>query len=422
MDPTPPPLSLSTPSQNLIRLTIMRGITWTGFLIAVITGIELLDFKLDVLLVISTILSMAAFNVATWWRLGRNRPVTAREYTYHLLIDIAGLTLVFYLTGGATNPVVTYLLVPVTIAAATLRWRNALLIASVAVLAYLLLMFFYLPVPELSREVRGLPFNLHIIGMGLNFLLCTVLVTFFISKMALALRRRDLTLSRTREAALRNEQVIAVASQAAGTAHELGTPLSTIAVVLSEMRAELKEHPALLQDIDLIKRQVETCKAHLRALAASAERKADGIEQLDAAAWFGTVINRWLVMRHDVSYQFEVEKGRPPQIEVDTTLDQAVMNLLNNAADANPDNIELRLYWDDERVYFEIRDYGPGVPLEIADQLGETFVSTKSKGMGIGLFLTHSTLDRFGGAVSLYNHHGGGTLTEVSLPIAGNIQ
>lgn len=417
--PTPTPFSLSTPGQNLVRLTIIRGISWTGFLGVVIFGIELLQFHLHVDYVIGTILFVAIVNVITWWRLGRRYPVTDIEYVSHLLLDTLGLTVLFYFTGGATNPAVTYLMVPITIAAATMRQIHAVVVTVVAILAYLFLLFHFQPLPELSIVYDGMPFDIHIMGMALTFLLCACLVMFFITRMAIALRKRDQVLAKTREAALRSEQVMAVASQAAGTAHELGTPLSTIALLASEMRLDLKDHPELLQDVDLIRQQVDTCKKHLRTLAASAQREASAVQRVNAREWFNSVINRWLVMRHDVDYTFDSEKGRSPDIDIDTTLDQAILNLLNNAADADPGNIELRLDWAAGEVHFEIRDHGPGIPLDIADELGETFVSTHSKGMGIGLFLTHSTLERFGGSVKLYNHSEGGAITAVTLPIAG---
>ena len=127
------PLPLSTPNRNLVRLTIVRGITWTGFLAAIIFGIEVLGFQLHVLPVISVIVAMGLFNVATWWRLGRPRAVTDTEYLLHWLVDIAGLSLLFYYTGGSTNPFITYLLVPLGIAAATLEEGVALTKAAVVV-------------------------------------------------------------------------------------------------------------------------------------------------------------------------------------------------------------------------------------------------------------------------------------------------
>ncbi|MDI5920485.1 ATP-binding protein [Halomonas sp. LR5S13] len=412
------PLPLSTPNRNLVRLTIVRGITWTGFLAAIIIGIEVLGFSLEVPAVIAVIVAMGAINIATWWRMGRPRAVTHGEYLVHLLIDVTGLTLLFYFTGGSHNPFINYYLVPVTIAAATLPWRHAWVIAAASMAAYSFLMVAYQPVPQFAQGHGGATLSLHVLGMWLNFGLSAGLVTFFIYKMARALRSRDQALSRTREAALRNEQVLAVATQAAGTAHELGTPLSTMAVLLSEMREDARDHPALIRDIELLRQQVDTCKSRLRHLVESADRRRMAEPEIhDAQVWLAGVVQRWLVLRPDVSHHLEVAERRGhPWLAVDATLDQALTNLLNNAADANPDDVTIRLDWNTDEVIIDIRDHGPGVAMSIADQLGETFVSTKSRGLGIGLFLTHATINRFGGGVSLYNHPEGGTLTEVTLP------
>ncbi|MGQ7248431.1 ATP-binding protein [Halomonas sp. V046] len=413
------PLPLSTPNRNLVRLTFVRGITWTGFLIAIVVGIELLGFALDVPAVIAVIVAMGLINIATWWRLGRPRDVSHQEYLLHLMLDVAGLSLLFYFTGGATNPFITYYLVPVTIAAATLPWRYAWILAATAMSAYSVLMVVYHPVPQLGSHYAS-SVNLHVLGMWLNFFLSAGLVTFFIYKMAHALRYRDQALSRTRETALRSEQVLAVATQAAGTAHELGTPLSTMAVLLSEMKEEVADDSPLGKDIRLLRDQVDTCKSRLRHLVENADRRRMAEPEVhDAEAWLKAVIDRWLVLRPDVTHRLNVTKRRGrPDIAVDTTLDQALTNLLNNAADARPDDVEISLDWTPEQVVIDIRDHGPGIPMSIADQLGDTFVSTKSKGLGIGLFLTHATINRFGGGVSLYNHSDGGTLTEVTLPRA----
>ncbi|MGL6212914.1 ATP-binding protein [Billgrantia desiderata] len=416
--PTAPPLPLSTPSRNLVRLTLVRGITWTGFLIAAIVGVELLHFEIEVAAVIGVIVCMGLVNLFTWWRLGRQWAVSHTEYVLHLLADTIGLTLLFYLTGGSSNPFINYYLVPVTIAAATLPWRYAWIIASAAMGSYTLLMWVYHPVPQFAHYYDAVGVNLHILGMWINFGLSAGLVTFFIYKMAHALRSREQALSQTREAALRNEQIVAVATQAAGTAHELGTPLSTMAVLLSEMRESAKDDPELTEDIELLRRQVDVCKSRLRHLVESTDRRRMAEPEVcDAREWLKGVVQRWLVLRPDVSHRLEIAEQRgTPWLKVDTTLDQAITNLLNNAADANPDDVSIRLDWNDDEAIIDIRDHGPGVSLEIADQLGETFVSTKSKGLGIGLFLTHATINRFGGGVSLYNHPDGGTLTEVILP------
>ncbi|MFD2189906.1 ATP-binding protein [Pistricoccus aurantiacus] len=412
------PFPLSTPNRNLVRLTIVRGISWTGFLLAIFFGIEALHFELRILPVILVILGMGLLNVATWWRLERPRAVTDREYLFHLLAELVGLSLLFYFTGGSTNPFISYYLIPVVIAAATLTWLYAWIVACGALAGYTFLMLFFDPVPQLGQITVGNGISLHVLGMWLNFGLSTGLVTFFIFQMAHTLRRRDQALSRTREAALRNEQVLAVATQAAGTAHELGTPLSTMAVLLKEMREDALDHPMLLEDIDLLRVQVDTCKSHLQQLVSNADRRRLAQPEIKPAReWLSGILQRWLVLRPDVSHTLEIVGRRgTPHLGVDTTLDQAMMNLLNNAADANPESIAISLDWNADEVVIDIRDHGPGVAMSIADRLGETFISTKSKGMGIGLFLTHATINRLGGGVSLYNHEEGGTLTEVKLP------
>ncbi|WP_445621659.1 ATP-binding protein [Kushneria sp. Sum13] len=413
-------LLLTTPARNLVRLTIARGITWTCFLVVILFGIEVMNFKLRVVPIIAIIVAMGLFNVATWWRLGQTRQVTAIEYLIHLLIDVAGLTLIFYYTGGATNPAITYYLIPVAMAAATQPWRHACITAASAFVAYSALMVFFEPVPELRHTIGDSLLTLNVLGMWLNFVLCAALITFVIFRMADTLRQRDRSLSRTRESALRNEQILAVASQAAGTAHELGTPLSTMIMLIDEMKSD-PITDTQRADLDLLRSQVDTCKRHLRELVASAERRqSDPPARVNAAEWLEALIQRWLVMRPDVTYQLNVDH-RAITLMADPTLDQAIMNLLNNAADANPRDIaitlsETSLKENRRQVVISMIDHGPGISMEIASHMGESFISGRSRGLGIGLFLTHSTLDRFGGSVSLYNQTEGGTLTEVRLP------
>ena len=96
---------------------------------------------------------------------------------------------------------------------------------------------------------------------------------------------------------------------------------------------------------------------------------------------------------------------------------QAIMNLLNNAGDASPERIDIELDWDEQQMRLSIHDFGGGIPAELAEKLGKPFVSTKRKGLGLGLFLSHATVLRYAGSLALYNHEGGGTLTELLLPV-----
>ena len=417
------PLPLSTPGRNLVRLTLIRGIAWTGFLISIIVGTEVLKIHLLAVPLIMIIIVMAALNMLTWWRLGRPYPVTDPEYLFHLLADVIGLSLFFYYSGGANNPFISYFLVPLTISAATLPWIFTWIIAAAVLSAYTFLMQFYIRVPELSHGGHGI--NLHLLGMWLNFLLSTGLITTFVFKMAHTLRQRDKLLGDMREKVLRDEQILAVATQAAGTAHELGTPLSTLAVMLKEISRDYPDDPLLQEDLALMRDQVERCKHKLQLLTQQAE--GDQVRPTPLCDVITPVIDDWQVLRPEVKFSLNCADNKPqPLIERDKTLDQALLNLLNNAADVSPDRVDIQVDWNASEAIIRIRDYGPGIDPDIAGQLGEAFVSTKEEGMGIGLFLTHATINRFQGTVRLFSATGpgehtqpvdSGTLTEVILPV-----
>lgn len=418
---TTQPLPLSTPGRNLMRLTLVRGITWTGFLGGIIFGLEVVGFQLNILAVFSVIIAMAFINLLTWWRLNWPRPVADMEYLLHLLVDVIGLSLLFYLTGGANNPFISYFLVPLTISAATLPWRFTWILACYILASYTFLMFFHQPVPQLGHHHENANLSLHILGMWANFILSTGLITVFVYKMAQSLRNRDADLSDTRERALRDEQIMAVATQAAGTAHELGTPLSTLAVMLKEMQNEHRDNPGLLADLKLLRSQVDTCKVTLQSLVSNADKsRLLNPESKSIKVFLKDVLEHWEVLRPDVRYCIDWPEGSQPEpwILADITLQQALINLLNNAADASDRKpVTISMEWSAQEAQLEIHDQGPGIPMEIAERLGQTFISTKSKGLGLGLFLTHATINRIGGTVRLYNHSQGGTLTEVRLPV-----
>lgn len=416
----PPPLPLSTPGRNLLRLTLVRGITWTGFLGGIIFGLEVLDFQLKVLAVFTVILAMALVNLLTWWRLSWPGPVTDKEYLLHLLADVVGLSLLFYFTGGANNPFISYFLVPLTISAATLPWRSTWIIAAYILLAYPFLMVFYEPITQLTELSENSSLNLQVLGRWANFVLSTSLITIFVYKMAQSLRQRDADLSETRERSLRDEQIMAVATQAAGTAHELGTPLSTMAVMLKELSNDYSSDPQLAADLALLRQQVDTCKVTLQSLVSNADRsRLLNPECKPLKSFLMQVLEHWEVLRPDVRYCIDWPSANhdEPRICDDITLQQALINLLNNAADASQEPVTIMIHWNTQEVQIDIHDQGPGIPMEIAERLGQTFLSTKSKGLGLGLFLTHATINRLGGTVHLYNHKHGGTLTEVRVPV-----
>jgi two-component system sensor histidine kinase RegB len=434
----------TTAHTNLQRLALVRLIVLTGQIAAIIYAYGWLQTPLhyDRLLGITLLMSVAT--VVTFWRMGLAWPVTDPEFFAQLLLDVLGLGALLYYSGGATNPFISYLLVPLSIAAAILPSAYTITLAIINIGIYSALLFFYIPLtiflPDInSKEMQahiamghfpapGAPtLNAHIFGMWCNFAISSALITYVVARMAATVREQQSELNRRREKSLHNEQLLAVATLAAGTAHELGTPLSTMTVLLDDMHCDGDTNAAELNsDIALLKQQVLTCRSTLKNLVSTAESLQYAQPQtcaFDVA--LRLLLERWQIMRPNANYVLQLHTlattTRCPTIAFDETLQQAIINLLNNAADADSGPLAIRAEWDREFISLTIRDHGPGLPLDLIDQLGKAFVTTKGKGLGLGLFLSHATIERCGGDIRLYNHPNGGTEAVLRLPITSAV-
>lgn len=404
---------LSASRQNLRRLLLIRILVLAAQAGSV--GVAWLTHLLPLpWLALSVTLSVSAgLCLFTALRLRAEWPVTEPEYAGHLACDLVIHSVLLYFSGGPTNPFVAYYLVPLTIAAATLPWLYSVLLSGLALVGYTALLEWYAPI-SLEQGHRA---SLLIYGMWLSVALAAGLITFFVSRMAGELRRQERSQAQRREESMRDQQLLAVATQAAGAAHELGTPLATMSVLIKELRRE-HDDPLLQEDLALLQEQVLLCKDTLQQLvrAAEADRR-QAVEMQGAATWLETALNRWHLMRPEASYSYEIRgKGAMPRLAPPPDLTQALLNLLNNAADACPEDLEIYLDWDAAELCISIRNHGEGVPLAIAEQIGKPFFTTKGKGFGLGLFLSQASVTRAGGSVKLYNHEEGGTLTELRLP------
>lgn len=163
---------------------------------------------------------------------------------------------------------------------------------------------------------------------------------------------------------------------------------------------------------------MKLCKETLQQLVRAAEaNRRLAVEVQGVSVWLDEALNRWHLMRPEATYRLRrLGLGDEPRLAPPPDLTQALLNLLNNAADACPEGLEVTLNWDSVELTISIRDHGAGVPLAIAEQIGKPFFTTKGKGFGLGLFLSKASVTRAGGSVKLYSHEEGGTLTELRLP------
>jgi two-component system sensor histidine kinase RegB len=368
---------------------------------------------------LSVVFFLSLVNLATWVRLHRNWPVSSIEFFTQLLVDVLALSALLYFSGGSTNPFISLYLLPLTIAAAILPWTYTWIMAAITIGLYTLLLFYYVPLPHDHSEHTN-EFNLHVSGMWLAFVLSTVLIAWFVVKMGISIRERDKDLALAREQALRNEQIIALGALAAGAAHELGTPLATMAVVIGELQKEQLENTEFQHDMKILRDQIVQCKRTLTQLLTDVgqTRSEDGSGQA-VDLFLQQVLDKWRLMRPMVKFTYHCNGLQPtPQIIGAQLLSQSILNLLNNAADASLDRIEIESSWNHHELLLEILDYGKGLSEETVQRAGQAFFTSKpSQGLGIGLFLANANIERFGGSVRLTNREGGGASTQVRLPL-----
>ena len=380
------------------------------------------------------IAALALFALFAWWRLRQPWLVGEAEVVAHLAVDTGVLSYLLYLTGGATNPFISLYIIPIALAATALSRRYLACAVLLACGAYLALLRWHLPLPDVFQHgahVRAATahdansdFDLHVFGMAVNFAISAVLLGFFIWRLARVLRAREATMQRERERALRDEGILAIATQAAGTAHELNTPLSTIRTLVAELRREYAQTTPLREDLDLLAGQAERCRDILRELVAvGAAQLGDQSETLSLEAFVADCVNRFHLLRPAVNLDVEVDAAaRALPLRVVPGLRHALINLLNNAADASQSQQSTQVNFHASRngggVEFGVRDFGPGLPSAARHAAGLRFFTSKRDGLGLGLALTNATAERLGGQLRAEDADGGGTLTRLRLPLA----
>ena len=410
----------SATPENMRRLVVLR------YIVVAILAVSLMAvriaFKMEVpLLPVATVLALLALiNVLIHVRLRIRWPVTEIEIFGNLIVDVAALTTLLYFAGGSTNPLVSLYLFPLMVAATILSARYNWAMAVITVGCYSLLLFWYVPLSQHHQHGEGVnDFTLHVLGMWAIFVIITGFISHFVASMAHSLRERDHMLALTREETLRNERIVALGTLAAGAAHELGTPLASMALLSDDMARRYAGQPGLSEDVDDLQAQIANCKTIISTLVDSAGVARGESGQAQAADRFlDDVLAKWLLMRPTETVDYRWSGARPAlPIVTEATLSQAVINLLNNAADASPGQVEVLGRCEGDRVIIEINDRGPGLSPEVAQRAGEAFFSTKSPGgMGIGMFLANATIERFGGTVRIFNRKSGGACTKIELP------
>ncbi|OJV04597.1 MAG: hypothetical protein BGO12_22535 [Verrucomicrobia bacterium 61-8] len=341
-----------------------------------------------------------------------------------LLLDTLTLSVILYSLGGPHNPFTAFYLLHVTIAAVLLpalwTWIGVILCS---VCYALLFLSPYEIKSELGVSCCG-SFDFHLQGMLLAMILVGICIAFFVGQLKSALAIREVQLQEAMLLGVRNEKFAGLATLAAGVAHELATPLNTIAIISADLQKQACnqcESTGCLHDAKLIRSEVDRCRAILEKLA---ENTTDKIGENPQSFLLGDIPLRLREFLSPANYSRISAEVTEPRLTVfvpSTTLLQALAVLVKNACEADESGhpVTLRIETDRERVLATVQDRGPGMTADVAAHAGEPFFTTKDpgKGMGLGLFLVRMFTERMKGRLRIESDLGRGTRVSMEFPL-----
>lgn len=417
---------IQSSARILRQLYLLRNVTIVFITLMVILAFYGLNINLPVIPLSIILLIMAVTNLVTRFIIDQDKPLSQRMIFIQLMIEIFSFSLILYFAGGATNPLTFFYLIPLAIAATIIPGRYTWALTLITIALYSLLLEFYIPLSYQMHDHQHMQpgdsqFNQHVLGMWFGFLVSSLLVTWFITYLSQELKSRDIAINEARQRELRDQQMVTLGTLAAGTAHELSTPLATLAIVSGELTDgfDPEKHEELFENQQILRTQIARCKDILSVLSESAgETRADEGYLIPAEDFIDQTIHHWQNLRDGMLFQ--LNKSSMPyhaRLLFDKTISQSVINLLNNAAEVSTDPIQINTQIQNDKLEIEIIDSGPGMSDEQIEMAGETSFSDKPHGMGIGLFLAISTLRRSGGSVQFERLAHRGTNTLITMPL-----
>jgi two-component system sensor histidine kinase RegB len=364
---------------------------------------------------------LVALNIVSLFKHRYHDIVSNTELFLALLLDVASLTLQLYLSGGAANPFVSLYLLQVTLAAVLVDAWSTWALVLITSGCFIWLTAVYQDIFSL-REQGGNFARLHIQGMFICFVLSATLLVLFITRINRNLRGRDAHLARLRQQSAEEDHIVRMGLLASGAAHELGTPLATLSVILNDWQhmPVLKETPELSQEIVEMQLQLERCKTIVSGiLMSSGEARGEGTLRTTVNAFVDGLAAEWRASRSPARFEYANGFGKDAAIVSDTALKQVIFNLFDNALEASPNLVEVGVRRTEGDLVIAVRDEGPGFSEEMLAEFGKPYRSSKGRpGGGLGLFLVVNVVRKLGGVIAAANAAGKGAIVTLTLPLA----
>jgi two-component system sensor histidine kinase RegB len=396
-----------------LRLNTLVGLRWlavSGQTLAILVSYFGLGLDFPILPCLALVVASAVLNLALRFRFPVSQRLTERGATTLLAYDILQLAGLLFLTGGVVNPFAILFLAPVAVAAASLAWRQTLALLALAVICATLLLRWSLRLPSIGGEELSLP-AIYGVGLWSALVISAAFVTFSAHRVAAESRRTASALAATELALARAQHLSQLDGLAAAAAHELSTPLATIALVTRELAAEEALGEGSRDDLELLEQSVDRCRSILAKLSAQRELSTQALgfsspmELAEAAAAPHRLLG--------VSITIEGEGLEPaPKCPHNPGVLSALSSLIENAVGFAESAVIIRASWTKSTVGVVIADDGPGFSAETLARIGEPYLSERDGvrrsqgpggGLGLGLFIANAFIKQSGGALHFEN-------------------
>lgn len=403
-------------ARNMLLLTQLRWLAIAGQLAAILCAWAWIGNGLPVVPMLAILVALVGLNLSTLSLLHRGWKVANHQLFVAILMDWAALTTQLYLSGGATNPFASIGLLQVVLGAVLLDVWSSWALLALHCLTFGVLAAAHRPLHLPTGYASGLS-PVHMLASWLNFVLVSVLLTLFVTRINRNLRIRDARLAELRQQAAEEDHIVRMGLLASGAAHELGTPLASMSVILGDWRHQPELGPQT-EEIGEMQAAVARCKDIVTGiLYASGEARSERVERTSLAAFIAQVARDWDGQCPGI-LTVEDRSDRALAIVADRTLVQVLFNLLDNAVEAGAGRITLSAHTDDDMLRLSVEDDGPGFAPGMIEDLGKPYRSTKDRrGAGLGLFLAVNVLRKLGGTVGVASGRQGGAMVTLTIPL-----
>lgn len=407
--------------KNMLQLIHLRWLAVFGQIATIALVVGGFGIHLPVLSMAFVLAVLIAFNIASHLRWHEETKVSNRALFFALLVDVAILTAQLYLSGGTSNPFIFLYLLQVILSAVLLEVWSTWLIVAISGLCLLGLSKFSHPLLLPSDNNGGMP-ELYIDGMIICFLLNAGLLVFFLTRISGNLKVRDVQLADARQRSTEEEHIVKMGLLASGAAHELGTPLATMSVILGDWRRmpEFSNNPDLIEDLCEMQRQLQRCKTTLSSILLSAgEARGESSVKTTINTFLKQLVEDFRATRPVQTFIFENQIQQDVPVVFDSALKQMICNVLDNALEASPAWLALTVSRDADVLVIVVTDTGPGFLPSILENLGQPYQSTKGRpGSGLGIYFVVNVVRKLGGSVIAHNRQDGGAVVKIELPLS----